>query len=167
MRRTRLLAATAILFLAPLLALAHHYEIGPLQIGHPWSRATPPGAQVAVGFLSVDNTGKAEDRLIGVTTSAADRVEIHEMRMDGNMMRMRQLTDGVALPAGKQTTLAPGGYHLMFMKPKQAWKAGDHIKATLQFAKAGKVDVEFSVAEAGATPKPAAAAPAADPHAGH
>jgi len=148
---------------------AHHSGLGPLQIGLPWSRATPPGAQVAAGFLSVDNTGKSDDRLVGVTTTAAERVEIHQMRVDGTIMRMRQVTDGVALPAGKQVTLAPGGYHLMFIKPKQAWKAGDHIKATLQFAKAGKVEVEFSVAEAGATPKPETATPtpAADPHAGH
>lgn len=167
MRASRLIPFLACLVLAPVLALAHGYAAGPLKIGHPWSRATPPAAQVAGGYLTITNTGATDDRLVAITSDASERVEIHEMKMEGGVMRMRQLGDGLPLPAGKQTTLAPGGYHLMFIKPKQPFKAGDRITASLQFQKAGKVVVEFAVVEAGAMPKPAELKPADAKPAGH
>jgi len=167
MRASRLIPFLACLILAPVIALAHDYAVGPLKIGHPWSRATPPAAQVAGGFLTITNTGRVDDRLVAVTSEASERVEIHQMKMDAGVMRMRQLSEGLALPAGKQTTLAPGSYHLMFIKPRQPFKAGDRITATLQFQKAGKLLVEFAVVEAGAMPKPATPKPADAEPAGH
>ncbi len=157
------------LALLPLLASAHSYSVGTVKIGHPWSRATPPGAQVAGGFLTITNTGKSEDRLISVSSPLAKRVELHQMKMDAGVMRMRRIDDGLVLAAGKTVTLAPGGYHLMFIGPSRPFVAGDHIKATLVFRDAGKVDVEFAVDDAGATqpsmtPKPIGNT---DSHAGH
>ncbi len=148
------------------LASAHQYLAGPLQIGHPWSRATPPGAQVAVGFLSIKITGKVPDQLVSVSSPSAARVELHQMKMDDGVMRMRQIDTGLPLAAGATVVLAPGGYHLMFIRPQKAWVAGDRIKATLVFRRAGKVEVEFAVADAGAT-MPAMSPAKTDPHAGH
>jgi periplasmic copper chaperone A len=157
--RWRAVAFAAGLLLS-VVATAHQYSAGTVRIGHPWGRATPPGAQVAGGYLSVTNTGTTADRLLEVRSAAADRVEMHEMFRDADIMRMRRLDHGLAVPAGKTITFAPGGYHLMFVKPARAWAVGDRIKATLVFEKAGKVDVEFAVGDAGAT------APSV-PHAGH
>lgn len=148
------------------LAVAHGYSAGSLRIGHPWGRATPPGAEVAGGFLTIENTGKVDDRLVGISSPAAARVELHQMRMDAGVMRMRRIDDGLVIAAGKTVALAPGGYHVMFVEPKRAWVAGDRIKATLVFKNAGKVDVEFAVGDAGAT-APATDAKKTGAHAGH
>ena len=157
------------LALLPVLAFGHSYAAGAIKVGHPWSRATPPGAQVAGGFLTITNTGKSEDRLIGVSSPLAKRVEVHQMKMDKGVMRMRRIDDGLVLAAGTTVTLAPGGYHLMFIGPSRPFVVGDRIKATLVFRDAGKVDVEFAVDDAGATKpsRPSMPANSADSHAGH
>lgn len=115
-----------------------------LQVSNAWIRATPPNATVAGGFLTIENTG-AEDRLLSATSSAAKSVEIHEMSMQGDVMQMRQLTDGLIIPTNKNITLKPGGIHLMFIAPKHVFSEGQKISATLVFAKAGKQKVEFTV----------------------
>ncbi|HQP19766.1 MAG TPA: copper chaperone PCu(A)C, partial [Phenylobacterium sp.] len=90
MRHTFALAAlTAVALSGP--AAAHEYNLGSLQIGHPWCRPSPPGAPTGAGYLTVTNTGKTADRLLGGTASFADRVELHEMTMDGQVMRMRAI----------------------------------------------------------------------------
>lgn len=165
-RRCATVVAFALAALLPVLASAHDYAAGALKIGHPWSRATPPGAQVAVGFLTIANTGKTADRLLRLDSPVAERVELHQMKMDAGVMRMRRIDDGLALAAGKTVTLAPGGYHLMFIRPSRPFVAGERIKATLVFRDAGKVDVEFAVGDAGAT-MPAMSPGKTDPHAGH
>ncbi|KFN44885.1 copper chaperone PCu(A)C [Arenimonas oryziterrae] len=154
----------ALLVVLPLIAAAHEFKVGALKIGHPWARATPPNAQVAAGYLKIDNTGRRNDRLVSVTTRSAARVEIHEMVREVDIMVMRQLNDGLPIPAGKQVVLEPYRVHLMFIGPTQPWKDGDRIKATLHFARAGKVDVEFAVA---GIETPPSSAPTVDPHAGH
>jgi periplasmic copper chaperone A len=126
-------------------ALAHGFKVGALEIGHPWSRATPAGAPVAGGFLFVTNGGTAADRLVAVTSDAADKVEIHEMSMDGGVMKMRALDKGLEIPAGAKVELKPGSYHVMFIGLKKPFVKGDMVKGTLAFEKAGKVDVEFKV----------------------
>ena len=85
-----------------------------------WSRATPPVAPVAGGFTVV-NAGDKPDVLLGAESDLSQRVELHEMRMDGGMMRMRELTDGLPVPARGKVVLAPGGYHLMFIRPSARW----------------------------------------------
>jgi periplasmic copper chaperone A len=121
-----------------------------LTIESPWARATPPGAPVAGGFLVVRNTGKADDRLVSATSPDADKVEIHEMRMDGGVMRMRRIDDGLAIAAGGTLTLAPGGYHLMFIGPKHPFAAGQTVTATLRFERGGERTVRFDVRAMGA-----------------
>lgn len=121
-----------------------------LTIESPWARATPPGAPVAGGFLVVRNTGKADDRLVSATSPDADKVELHEMRMDGGVMRMRRMDEGLAITAGGTLALAPGGYHLMFIGPKHPFVAGQTVTATLRFEHGGERTVRFDVRAMGA-----------------
>lgn len=137
------------LFTSVLLSLVFAFSVNAadkstLQVSNAWIRATPPNATVAGGFLTIENTGK-EDRLLSVTSATAKSVEIHEMSMQGDVMQMRQLTDGLVITANKNITLKPGGLHLMFIAPKQVFSEGQKITATLVFAKAGKQKVEFTV----------------------
>ena len=132
-------------------AFAHGFKVGDLAIGHPWTRETPNGAKVAGGYLSVTNNGKEPDRLVGGTLEASDRLEVHEMKMDGDVMKMRPLNDGIEIKPGETIKLAPGGVHLMFLDLKRPLKKDEMIKGQLLFQKAGKVDVEFKVDSIGAT----------------
>jgi periplasmic copper chaperone A len=131
-------------------SFAADYKLGAIEIGQPWSRATPPTAPAAGGFLTLGNKGDAPDRLIAVESSAAGKVEIHEMKMDGNIMRMREVEGGLVLPPGQTVELKPGGYHLMFMGLKEPFVKDRRVPATLVFEKAGRIDVEFEVAPLGA-----------------
>lgn len=115
-----------------------------LRFGNAWLRATPPNAKVAGAFLSIENTGKSGDRLIFASTDVAASVEIHEMTMQGDMMQMRQLTEGLAIPAKQTVVLKPGGIHLMLIAPKQAIAEGRKVAITLVFEKAGNRTVEFT-----------------------
>lgn len=126
-------------------AQAHDYSAGPLKLGHPWSRATPGGARVAGGYVTVTNTGSDPDRLTGGSIEAAGRTELHTMSMEGGVMRMAPLPDGLDLPPGKTVTLAPSGHHLMFLELKRPLKQGERVKGTLTFERAGTVPVEFAV----------------------
>jgi periplasmic copper chaperone A len=138
------------LAIAPFAAQAHEYRLGDLQIDHPWTRATPPGAPVAGGYLAITNTGATPDRLVSASFSASGRVEIHEMKMEGDVMKMAELPGGLAIPPGATVKLEPGGLHLMFMELKEPLAEGAKIKAQLVFEKAGTIDVEFAVEKLGA-----------------
>jgi copper(I)-binding protein len=132
-------------------AMAHGFKIGDLEIGHPWSRATPNGAKVGGGYLSITNHGSTSDRLVGASLSIAGHGEIHEMKMDNGVMQMRPLADGIEIKPGETVKFEPGGYHLMFMDLTAPLKEGDMVKGQLTFEKAGKVDVEFKVDAIGAS----------------
>ncbi len=125
-------------------------KAGNLTLINAFSRATLPGAKVGGGYLKIDNAASEPDRLIGGSTPAAERVEVHEMTMNGNVMQMRQLENGLEIPAGGSAELAPGGLHLMFINIVKPLKEGDMIPVTLEFAKAGKVEVQFMVGAANA-----------------
>ena len=144
------LAAAMLLFAAP--AQAHDYKLGPLAIGHPWSRATPPGAAVGAGYLTIANEGAEPDRLVSATAAVAGRVQIHTMTEEGGVMNMRALPDGLEIPAGATVELAPGGNHLMLMDLAGPLKEGERIPAALRFEKAGTLDVEFAVGPMGGEP---------------
>ena len=116
-----------------------------LRISDAWSKATPPNAKVAGGYFTVENKGGTADRLLRVESTSASRVEIHEMSDVGGVARMREVTDGQPLPAGASTALKPGGFHLMFIEPKQPFVEGQKVKATLVFEKAGRLPVVFDV----------------------
>ena len=115
-----------------------------------WSRATPPGARVAGGFVTIENKGAADDRLIGGSSEISNVFEVHEMSMEGGVMKMRALEKGLPVPKGDKVELKPGGYHVMFIDLKRGLKEGETFKGELQFEKAGKVPVEFKVMPVGA-----------------
>jgi len=137
-------------------ALAEEVKAGDLVITQAWSRATPGGAKVAGGYLTIDNKGSTPDRLIGGSTDVADKVQVHEMTMNNGVMTMRLLDQGLTIEPGKTVKLAPGGYHLMLLDLKSPLKRGDKVPVILEFEKAGKVTVSFDVQGVGA-PAPATA----------
>jgi copper(I)-binding protein len=151
MTSLRLVATCLLLVLFPGLALAHNYTLGALKIGHPWARATAPTAPAGGGFLSVTNTGTVPDRLVSAQSAAANTVQIHEMKMDGDVMRMRELEKGLEIAPGATVTLAPGGFHLMMMGLKGPLTQGTKVPLTLVFEKAGKIDVELAIEGMGAS----------------
>lgn len=126
-------------------AAAHEFKAGALTLKHPWTRATAKGAEMGGGFVTIVNAGSDADRLTGATFAAAGRAEVHEMKMEGDVMKMRQLEGGLDIPAGATVELKPGSYHLMFMKLTAPLEAGTKVKGSLIFEKAGEVPVEFSV----------------------
>lgn len=139
--KAKLFTTLALLFL---LSLNNVLAKSTMQFSNAWIRATPPNAQVAGGFVEIDNQG-SDDRLISISSSLSSKVEIHEMKMDGDVMQMRQLKDGLQIPGKEITVLKPGGLHLMFIQPKQALREGQKITATFLFTKAGKREVVFTV----------------------
>ncbi len=130
-------------------APASTYTLGALFIEAPWARATPGGARVGGAYLTIRNTGSEPDRLIGGSVPIAKSVEVHEMAMANNVMRMRRLEDGLEIKPGETVELKPGGAHLMFMELNQGLKDGQPVTGTLVFEKAGKVEVTFTVAPIG------------------
>ena len=129
---------------------AEEFKAGEISVEQPWSRATPGGAKVGAGYLTVTNGSATPDRLLSATTEVAGRTEIHEMSMNNGMMQMRPLPDGVEVPAKGSVALEPGATHLMLLDLKQPLKEGDRFSGTLTFEKAGPLDVTFEVRGIGA-----------------
>ena len=148
----------ACLFAAP--ARAEEVHVGDLVITQAWSRATPGGAKIGGGYLTIENKGAAPDRLIGGSADVAGTVQVHEMAMNNGVMTMRPLDKGLAIEPGQTVKLAPGGHHLMMFDLKGQLKQGDKVPVTLEFEKAGKVTVPLDVQGVGAQ------APAAAGHSG-
>ena len=142
----------AVLAFAVNAASAHEYKAGSLEIKHPWTRATPKGAPVAGGYMKIVNTGTTPDRLVGGSNAASEKFEIHEMKMDGDVMKMRPLPNGIEIKPGQTVEFSPGSYHLMFVGLKQPLEQGKRVKGTLQFEKAGTVEVEYVVEAIGGAP---------------
>lgn len=135
----------------------HHAEVvvlGSIEISGAFTRATLPNAPVGGGFLTITNKGAQADRLVSASVEIAKEAQIHEMAMEGDVMKMRQLKDGLEIPAGETVALEPGGFHLMFMGLSGAIKEGDVVPVTLTFEKAGTVTVDL-VAGATAADAPA------------
>ena len=143
-----MIAAFAALAVLP--AQAADFTAGNLKISSPWARATPKGASVGGGYMTITNTGTAADHLVGGSTDISRGFEVHEMNMEGGVMKMRPVAGGIEIKPGQTVTLDPSGYHVMFVGLKDQLKQGDHFKATLQFDKAGKVDVDFAIEGIGA-----------------
>lgn len=113
---------------------------------NPWSPATPNGASTAAAYMSIENHGRSDDRLIGGSSPVAAKVEVHEMSMTHGIMSMHALSDGLAIPSGKSVNLEPAAnYHLMISGLKSTLKEGTELPLTLHFAKAGDVHVEVPV----------------------
>lgn len=156
-----LAAASLVLIAAPAVA-------DDIIIKQAWSRATPKGAQVAAGYLVIENHGDVADKLISAASPAAAKIEIHEMTTLDGIMVMRPIEGGLVIPAGASVTLAPGASHLMFVGIAAPFTEGQRVGAALMFDRAGKIDVGFDVGGVGAkgprmimaSTQPAAEAPA-------
>ena len=144
------------MFLAALLlialsapASAHQVKVGDLLIVHPWSRATPGQAPNGAVFMKIENQGQADDKLLSASSDVAAMVGIHEHVMEGDVAKMRPV-DFVPLPAQSTTELKPGGYHIMLMGLNEPLVEYGSFHLTLTFEKAGSIEVEVQVEEAGA-----------------
>lgn len=136
--------ATLAVACSSLAVQAHGFRIASIAIGHPYARATVPGQPSGGGYLKLDNQGTTDDRLVGARAAVAERVELHSMSMEGDVMRMRRV-DAVDVPAGRAVELKPGGLHLMLLGLKAPLKAGERFPLTLAFEKAGEVEVVVNV----------------------
>lgn len=138
----------AYLFGAPL--HAEEVRVGDLVISQAWSRATPNGAKIGAGYLTIENKGTTADKLIGATADISGHIEVHVMSMNNGVMKMRPVEGGLAINSGKTVKLSPNGYHLMIMDLKSPLKRGEKLPVTLEFEKAGKVAVTLDVQSVGA-----------------
>ena len=115
-----------------------------------WSRATPPGAKLAAGYVLIRNKSAAPDRLVSAASPAAARVETHVSEKHGEVMRMREVK-GYEVPARGSFELKPGGAHLMLVDIKRPFKAGEKIPLVLRFRNAGEIRTELEVKALGTT----------------
>jgi len=139
----------AVILLFAVAAQAHDYALKSLTIGHPFARATPPGAAVGGVFLTIRNQGKEADRLLRAASPVAGFVELHEMTMDGGVMKMRAVS-GIEVKPGATVELKPGGLHVMLEELKRPLRQGDQVPLSLTFEKAGTIDVMVYVESMGA-----------------
>ena len=121
-----------------------------MEVSEPWARAVPAGAPVAAGYLAIRNRSGFDDRLVEARSGSAQRVEIHEMRHEQGVMRMRLMENGLPLPRGQTVALEPGGYHLMFIAPVDDFER-QQVRVTLVFERASPVDVDLDVRPVGSS----------------
>ncbi|MDE1158478.1 MAG: copper chaperone PCu(A)C [Neorhizobium sp.] len=124
-------------------------HVGDLTVSGGFVRAMLPGQPVGGGYLTIRNDGATDDRLVSISSPVAGRVELHDMAMQGAVMRMRRLDDGLAVPARQTISLQPGGTHMMFLKVKTPFRQGNSVIVHLRFEKAGEVDMILPVFSAG------------------
>ena len=146
-------------------ACAENVRVGGVTVSAGWSRATPKGAPVGGGYMTIVNAGPKADLLVSAASPAAGKVELHRMSMDGGVMKMRAIPDGVEVPAGGKVVFDPSGLHLMLVDLKQPLVEGAHFPVTLTFRDAGAATVDFTVGGIGARSAPVAASPMDHMHA--
>lgn len=117
---------------------------GKIAVENVWARASAGRAGAGAAYLTLRNTGNADDRLLSASTDVAKRAELHTHRMNGNVMRMARV-EAVGVPAGKAVTLKPGGNHVMLMGLNRKLAKGDRFPLTLTFEKSGSVTVDVAV----------------------
>ena len=140
-------------------AQSQEVKLGDLVISQPWSRAAPRGAEVATGYLTIENKGTTADRLVGGSTEVAEKLQIQQISMVGGGMAVQPVDGGLGISPGEKVVLAPGGYRLALLKLKSPLKKGTKVSMKLEFEKAGQATVSFDVLG------PAAKGPAAAPKA--
>lgn len=154
MRHFSLLTLALSLAISAAPALAQAFKAGDIVVEKPWARATPKGAEVGGGYLVIRNNGAAPDRLTGIKADFAT-VEVHQMTTENGVSKMRELKDGLSIPAHGSVGFSPGGYHLMFTHLTHPLTEGESVKVTLDFEHAGSVPVAFPVMGIGAAgPEP-------------
>ena len=131
-------------------AFPKDYKVGALEIDNPWSRATPKGASVGVGYMTIKNSGPSPDRLVEGSSDIAAKFQVHEMKMENGIAKMRPVKGGLEIKPGETVELKPGSFHVMFVGLKKPLSAGEQFKAILVFEKAGPVSVEYDVRAMGA-----------------
>lgn len=155
------LMALFLMLLGPAPLTAHQYELDTLTLLHPYLAPTPPGITIAAGYIVLVNAGDTDDTLLRVEADFAERVEIHQTSVVDDVARMRELPDGLPLPANETVLLVPGGTHLMFVGLSEPLVLGQSYQTRLTFANAGTLSVEFKIEKIGS-----AAADATD-HSNH
>lgn len=178
--RLAVACATALLGLSLLGPHAARAEDGTLRFEKAWMR--PALGPNSAAYMDIVNTGTADDRLLSARLEGAGTVELHDMIMDGTVMRMRPIEGGLIIPAGGTVSLSPGGKHLMLLGLTRPYADADAAEIVLAFEHAGelRVPLRVSMTPPADAPAPAAAAdgadhsahgtsgaPAADPHMGH
>ena len=139
--------ALALLFLAaPIAASAQDvFTLGMLEISGGFSRATLPNAPVGAGYLTITNKGAEDDTLVSASSPIAGKTQIHEMKMEGDVMKMNEVEGGLVIPAGQSVMLAPGSFHIMFMDLKEPLVENAMVPVTLTFEKAGPIEIQLVV----------------------
>jgi periplasmic copper chaperone A len=149
-RLNRFALGAAILLNMSVATTAQQFRADTIVVMQPWIRATPGGAKVAGGYVTIINTGSEPDRLIGGELAQAGHFSVHEMKMSGNVMQMREVEGGLEIKPGQKIEFSPSGYHIMFMDLREPLKQGDTVKGQLRFEKAGVVNIEYHVEGIGA-----------------
>ena len=147
------LALAALIAVTAGTALAQGFKAGPVDIEHPWARATASSARNGAAYMVLSTHGPDGDRLLSASSPAADKAELHTHQMDNGVMKMRQV-DAIEVAPGSPTALQPGGLHVMLFGLKQPLAQGKTFPLTLTFEKAGSVTVEVNVESAGAVTPP-------------
>jgi copper(I)-binding protein len=135
---------------------AGSWTVGDLVISDAYARATLPHAPVGGGFIAITNKGGTDDTLVSAASPVAGTVQLHDISMDNGVMKMREVSAGVPVPAGKTVTFSPSGLHLMFTELKDRFVKGKTVPVTLTFAKAGTVTVDLAVGDIAAKGPPGA-----------
>jgi periplasmic copper chaperone A len=148
-RFARLSLATTFVLMVGTTADTQEFRAGSVVIEQPWIRATPAGAKVAGGYMTIVNSGSEPDRLIGGSLPRSGRFQIHDMKMDGGQMTMREI-GGLEIKPGEKLELRPGGYHIMFSDLNGPLNQGETVKGQLRFEKAGTVEIQYKVEAVGA-----------------
>lgn len=140
-------AAALIAFAAPALAQGS----SSVTVEQPYARATPAGAKTGAVYMTIDNKSGTADKLTGASSDVADKVQIHQMAVENGIMKMRELPDGLPVPANGSVVLKPGSYHVMLIGLKKPLTVGESFPLTLTFAKAGTISVTVPVQAMGAS----------------
>jgi len=148
MRNLSKLAFAALLMVSAVPAFAQSSSI---QVENPRAPATPSGAKTGVVYMTIDNKLSIADRLTGLSSEVAKKLQIHETKMENGIMKMREISGGLPVPAGGSVVLKPGGYHVMLIDLNKPLKAGETFPLTLVFEKAGKISITVPVQSMGAT----------------
>lgn len=143
--RTSIVGALLALSTLATPVMAHEYRVGDIEVVHPFAPPTPPGVAMAAGYLEIINHGEQDERLVGGAVDFAEELQIHETTVEGDVSRMRQLTEGLVIPAGATVKFQPMGKHLMFTQLAEPLVEGERMSATLSFETAGDLQVEFAI----------------------
>jgi periplasmic copper chaperone A len=144
-------AAVSVMIAAAFPAFAQGTGSSTMAVEQPWARATPVGAKTGAVYMTLDNKSGTVDRLTGVSSDVADKLQIHEMKVENGVMKMREIAGGLSIPASGSVVLKPGSYHVMLIGLKKPLTVGEKFPLTLTFEKAGNISVTVPVQAMGAT----------------